>query len=186
MLKTPLLHAPIIIDVEASGFGRGSYPIEVGVALEDGSTRCFLIRPDPDWIHWDSTAESMHGLSRELLIKHGLPPRVVAERLNELLLYKQVYSDAWGHDQSWLSLLFEAAGLPRRFRVESLRCLLEEDHLDYWCTEKAAALHSLENIRHRASNDALVLQRSLLGILAREQAASLPETAQEFKINHHP
>ena len=28
---------PIVIDVEASGFGKGSYPIEVGVVLPDGS-----------------------------------------------------------------------------------------------------------------------------------------------------
>ncbi|MEJ2553072.1 MAG: hypothetical protein P8164_02485 [Gammaproteobacteria bacterium] len=186
MLKTPPLHTPIIIDVEASGFGRGSYPIEVGVAMEDGSTRCFLIRPATDWTHWDSSAESMHGISRELLIKHGQAPREVAEQLNELLLYKLVYSDAWGHDQSWLALLFETAGLPRRFRVESLRCLLEEDHLDYWQAEKAAALHTLENIRHRASNDALVLQRTLLGTLAHKQAVAIPPTYQGLKINRYP
>jgi hypothetical protein len=167
--------APIIIDVEASGFGRGSYPIEVGVALEDGNTRCFLIRPAPGWTHWDAEAETMHGISRELLNKHGRPAREVAEQLNELLLYKLVYSDAWGHDQSWLALLFDVAGLPRRFRVESLRCLLKEGHLDYWHTEKTAALHSLKNVRHRASNDALVLQRTLLGTLTRQPRASFPE-----------
>lgn len=174
MLNPLPRHAPVIIDLEASGFGRGSYPIEVGVALEDGRTHCFLIRPAPGWTHWDVEAEAMHGISRELLIGHGRPVKEVAEQLNELLLYKMVYSDAWGHDQSWLALLFETAGLPRRFRVESLRCLLAETHLDYWQTEKAAALHSLKNARHRASNDALVLQRTLLGTLSREQAAPIP------------
>ena len=38
--------APIIIDIEASGFGRGSYPIEVGLVLPDGTPHCFLIAPD--------------------------------------------------------------------------------------------------------------------------------------------
>ena len=113
MLTTLPHHAPVIIDLEASGFGRGSYPIEVGVALEDGRTRCFLIHPTPEWTHWDKEAEAMHGISRELLLSHGQPVRQVAEQLNELLLYKIVYSDAWGHDQSWLALLFDAAGLPR-------------------------------------------------------------------------
>ena len=42
----------ITIDVEASGFGVGSYPIEVGVAFPDGGTQCYLIKPEHDWIHW--------------------------------------------------------------------------------------------------------------------------------------
>jgi hypothetical protein len=35
---------PIIIDVEASGFGGHSYPIEVGVALDVGAERLFIRR----------------------------------------------------------------------------------------------------------------------------------------------
>ncbi len=169
-MTNSLLHpAPVIVDVEASGFGRGSYPIEVGMALESGKTHCFLIQPAPGWTHWDPKAEAMHGISRKSLLKHGRPIKEVAEELNSLLLYKKVYSDAWGHDQSWLALLFETAGLPRRFRVESLRCLLEESHLDHWQAEKEAVLHDLKNVRHRASNDALVLQRTLMTTLSREQ-----------------
>jgi hypothetical protein len=95
-----------------------------------------------------------------------------------LLKYKTVYSDAWGHDQSWLALLFEEAGLPRRFRVESLRCLLEEVHLEAWQDEKAAALDRLKNARHRASNDALVLQRTLLEIFKLQRTA--PEEASLY------
>ena len=169
MIKLHPMRAPVTIDVEASGFGRGSYPIEVGVALEDGRTCCFLIRPAPGWTHWDTEAEAVHGIKRDLLMAHGRPAAEVAEGLNELLKYKTVYSDAWGHDQSWLALLFEEAGLPRRFRVESLRCLLEETHLDYWRAEKATALHNLKNARHRASNDALVLQKTLQEIMRRGQ-----------------
>lgn len=168
MDKITLQRAPVIIDVEASGFGRGSYPIEVGVALEDGRTGCFLIRPVPGWTHWDAEAEAMHGITRELLMSHGNPVELVAEQLNGLLMYKTAYSDAWGHDQTWLSLLFEVAGLPRRFRVESLRCLLEESHLHRWQAVKETALGELRNARHRASNDALVLQRTLLEIKRRD------------------
>jgi hypothetical protein len=36
-----------VIDVEASGFGRGSYPIEVGFVLPDGEAVCTLVRPRP-------------------------------------------------------------------------------------------------------------------------------------------
>ena len=30
--------SPIMLDVEASGFGRGSYPIEIGLAFPDGTS----------------------------------------------------------------------------------------------------------------------------------------------------
>lgn len=36
---------PNNIDVEASGFGGESYPIEVGVALDDDTKYCALIQP---------------------------------------------------------------------------------------------------------------------------------------------
>jgi hypothetical protein len=178
MVKSNAIKAPITIDVEASGFGQGSYPIEVGVALEDGRTCCFLIRPAPGWTHWDAEAEAVHGITRDLLLAHGHPAEEVAKRLNDLLKYKTVYSDAWGHDQSWLALLFEEAGLPRRFRVESLRSLLEEVHLEAWQDEKAAALVGLKNARHRASNDALVLQRTLLEIFKLQP--TVPEQASTY------
>lgn len=42
---------PLIIDLEASGFGRDSYPIEVGVALDYDRKFCSLIRPQPQWAH---------------------------------------------------------------------------------------------------------------------------------------
>ncbi len=42
-----MIDLPTVIDVEASGFGAGSYPIEVGVAFPDGRSWCCLIRPEP-------------------------------------------------------------------------------------------------------------------------------------------
>ena len=56
---------PYIIDVEASGFGSDSYPIEVGLALEPGERFCTLIRPLDHWDHWDEQAESVHKISRD-------------------------------------------------------------------------------------------------------------------------
>ena len=32
------MELPIIIDIEASGFGRGSYPIEIGYHMPDGES----------------------------------------------------------------------------------------------------------------------------------------------------
>jgi hypothetical protein len=47
---------PAIIDLEASGFGKGSYPIEVGFVLPEGAMYCTLIQPAPHWRHWDDKA----------------------------------------------------------------------------------------------------------------------------------
>ena len=58
------IQIPPIIDVEASGFGRGSYPIEVGFALEDREVQSYLIKPALGWDHWDPKAELIHGISR--------------------------------------------------------------------------------------------------------------------------
>ena len=35
---------PAVLDIEASGFGVGSYPIEVGFVLPDGQSYCSLLR----------------------------------------------------------------------------------------------------------------------------------------------
>ena len=76
---------PQIIDVEASGFGYDSYPIEVGVVLSNGLRFSRMIRPLPDWTHWDASAESLHGISQKELQRHGHNPFEVARELNELL-----------------------------------------------------------------------------------------------------
>ena len=51
------MQIPAIIDIEASGFGRGSYPIEVGFALPDRTSYSFLIKPAQSWTHWSEDAE---------------------------------------------------------------------------------------------------------------------------------
>jgi hypothetical protein len=151
---------PLIIDVEASGFGRGSYPIEVGVALGDGETRCLIIRREPEWVHWDVEAEALHGISREVLDHYGNSPLEVASKLNEWLYGEVVYSDAWGNDSSWLALLFDVAGLPQYFKVESLRVLLADEQLPLWHQTKNSIESKVDGRRHRASHDALVLQQT--------------------------
>ena len=108
---------PTIIDIEASGFGSSSYPIEIGVALADGLTACYLIRPPETWVHWDRNSEHLHHLTRERLLQNGRTPEDVARELNQLLKAQTVYSDAWGFDQTWLSRLFEHAGVRQQFKL---------------------------------------------------------------------
>ena len=79
------MQLPAILDIEASGFGRGSYPIEVGYCGANGALFCGLVLPEPDWQHWDASAEALHGITRELLRRHGRPARWMAEQLNARL-----------------------------------------------------------------------------------------------------
>ena len=74
--------APAVLDVEASGFGRHSYPVEVGYVLPDGSTFCTLIRPEPEWTHWDPEAERLHHITRELALLRGKPVAEVVRLLD--------------------------------------------------------------------------------------------------------
>ncbi len=152
---------PPILDIEASGFGRGSYPIEIGFVCPDGSLFCSLIKPEPDWQHWDAGAEGLHGISRDLLARHGKPVAWMASEINIRLAGQTVYCDGWGNDYAWLARLFDAAELQPRFRLEDLRRLLSEDEALRWHDVTLAVRARQSLARHRASSDARVLQLAL-------------------------
>lgn len=151
---------PIIIDIQASGFGRGSYPIEVGLVLPDGTPHCLLISPHRSWTHWDAQAEAVHGMTREVLTSYGRPIPEVAWRLNALLHGKTVYSDAWSFDMSWMGKLYEAASKHQAFRIASLHELIDDDQVSDWDRTKQAVIHDLALQRHRASGGARILHET--------------------------
>jgi hypothetical protein len=157
----PLQQVPAILDIEASGFGRHSYPIEIGFALPNGQTFCTLIRPQADWDHWDPEAEQMHGISRHSLLQRGRSVTEVAQLLNEQLKGMTVYSDGWANDYSWLGSLFEAAARQPSFRLENLRALLLDKEADQWHDVKGVIASERGAQRHRASADARMLQLTL-------------------------
>ncbi len=165
---------PTIIDIEASGFGRHSYPIEVGVVLPDRQCLCYLIQPAPHWTHWDRKAEAIHGISRQLLLERGEPPEQVAERLNRLLEGRKVYTDAWAHDISWIGKLYELTGITQRFSLESLRRLITETQIARWNPTKAAVIAELKLTRHRASTDAMILQETYRRLCQQERDDAVP------------
>ena len=177
---------PAIIDIEASGFGRHSYPIEVGVVMEDGARHCYLIHPEDDWTFWDQAAEVVHGIPRRLLLERGQPVAQVGRLLNRLLAGMTVYTDAWSHDLSWLGKLYDAAALPQMFRLESLRALLSDEQAARWHPVKEAVMRDSHLARHRASADALLLQETWKRICLADESpvpadridAQLPEQAQ--------
>jgi DNA polymerase III epsilon subunit-like protein len=152
---------PCVLDIEASGFGRRSYPIEVGYVLPDGRAACMLVRPAEGWTHWDDSAEQVHGITRSVLASHGRAPREVAVALNRDLAGMTVYCDGWAHDYTWLGALFEEAGLSPAFKLESVGALLDEAGLSHLDQARRQAVAEMGLQRHRASNDARALQRAL-------------------------
>lgn len=155
------MQLPAILDIEASGFGRGSYPLEVGFITSEGALFCGLIRPEPDWLHWDPGAEALHGISRELLARHGKPASWMAQQINQRLAGQTVYCDGWGNDYAWLARLYDAAEMQPRFKLDDLRGLLSEDEALRWHSVTQAVRARQRLTRHRASSDARVLQLAL-------------------------
>ena len=155
---------PAVLDIEASGFGRDSYPIEIGFVLADGAAYCSLIRPAPAWTHWDPAAERLHRISLENAIAHGRDVVEVASQLNTRLHGLTLYCDGWAHDFVWLSVLFEAAGMTPSFKLGNLRGLLSEPEAERWSEAKAQVQNEMPMPRHRASSDATLLQRTLLRV----------------------
>lgn len=169
----PIAATPAFLDIEASGFGRESYPIEIGFVLPDGGTWCTLVRPEPEWTHWDGEAEALHGITRALALRYGRPPVDVARELNRRLRGLTVYTDGWAHDYAWLGRLFDAAGRAPTFHLEHLRNALGEADAQRWhdAHDRVAAANA--NARHRASGDARLMQLTWLALHAPEAMPGL-------------
>lgn len=159
------INLPIIIDIEASGFGHNSYPIEIGIVLENKETHCFLIKPEPEWNHWDNDGEALHGISRDTLLKFGHSTKEVGDFLNELLIGKTIYSDGWSYDLTWLHILYDSIEKTPLFRIETLTQLLNESQLKQWDKMKIKLFKRYNFKRHRATNDAVILQETYAALL---------------------
>ncbi|MEE9355477.1 MAG: hypothetical protein V3U75_07785 [Methylococcaceae bacterium] len=170
---------PAIIDIEASGFGSQSYPIEIGLILSSGEKFCFLIKPAVDWIHWNNEAEKLHLIDQKMLKIHGDSLENVARSLNYILKNKVVYSDGWVVDQPWLIKLFHTAGILQQFMISPLESILSEAQMNIWHETKIEVLEQLNISRHRASNDAKIIQETYCrtyNIIQQGRAKKKPNT----------
>lgn len=167
-MPTYPIFVPDVLDVEASGFGSASYPIEVGVVTADGSRYCRLIKPFQDWQFWDKEAETLHGITRDALFENGRLGKEVCQELNRLYTNRTLYSDAWVVDYPWVRELFGHAQIDMQFRISAIEMLLNETQLAHWDETKAQVTHTLKLPRHRASNDAEIIQKTYLAIVANE------------------
>ena len=144
------------IDLEASGLGPASWPIEVGWCFPDNEPEALLIAPSEEWSDeaWDNQAEALHGVSQKTLRKNGQPVNQVCQRLNKALTGVDVFSDAPDWDGFWLYRLFSAAGVKQGFGLKDFGELLGE-----FAPEKiSAAVSSASETAphsHRAREDVL-------------------------------
>jgi hypothetical protein len=150
-----------ILDFEASGLSKESYPIEVG--LSNGEVNFgSLIKPLPDWKHWCEKAESIHNIKREFLLTEGEQAFAIANRLNNLIQYDEVYCDSLEWDGFWLNVLFSSAGLTPYFKLKDVRELLQEGTkiTQYLAIKKDLEDSGLYTL-HRALDDARLIYRCL-------------------------
>lgn len=153
---------PAILDIEASGFGSYSYPIEIGVVKGNGERYCALIRPEKDWNHWCLKAQAVHGIPRQKIEVSGRAARDICRELNEFLGNSTVYSDAWTHDSPWLNRLFFAGRTNPRFHLSPIELITTEQQLMEWDEAKRRLERQLDIRRHRASCDAYLIQQTYL------------------------
>lgn len=127
-----------------------------------------MIKPFQDWQFWDKEAETLHGITRDILIQNGSLGLEVCQELNRLYSDRTLCSDAWVVDYPWVRELFAHAQIEMQFRVSAIEMLLSEEQLANWDATKAQVTHTLKLPRHRASNDAEIIQKTYLAIVANE------------------
>ncbi|HSX85242.1 MAG TPA: hypothetical protein VLE50_07525 [Cellvibrio sp.] len=150
-----------VIDIEASGFGRESYPIEIGIVLPDGTRYQSLVRPEANWLHWDKSAQDIHGISRPYLLKEGRPVQEICRDINAICNGMTLYSDCWVHDCHWFQALFNAAKMPALARCSAIEYLLDDEQQARYQRVKSRVASRLALPLHRALNDAVVIQGAL-------------------------
>jgi hypothetical protein len=156
------MNPPIILDIEASGFGVGSYPIEIGYIDAAGNVWSAQVQPHAEWLHWDDEAEKLHQQSRQELEQHGQTAREIAMHLNKTFAGQTVYTDGWYQDFVWLHSLYEAAGMSPAFKLEDLGVLLSPEQKAVWHDTKQGIRDAFGLEQHRAAIDAQALQLTWL------------------------
>jgi len=152
-----------IIDIEASGLHFDSYPIELAV-LVNRQTNSWLIKPEANWSYWCSTAESMHGISREMLKKEGLTAAQVIDEFMKCVETpnRTLYSDAVHWDADWMGTLFSVVNTAQLFHIKSIYDLLEKKQILKFDQAKIRLAESGKYRRHRAKEDVRMIHQAYI------------------------
>lgn len=169
MLDSDKMPGMAVIDLEASGLHRGSFPIEVGWCFGDLRSGSFLIRPHSSWHmdDWRAESEAVHGIPQEKLHKEGIEAHEAARFLNDTLGGYILLTDAPAYDGMWLQRLFDAAGVDPTFMLRDYKAVFGQvcrlrtaDEIN----EVHAKVQKLFTYNHRAEKDALFLTAFLLSV----------------------
>jgi hypothetical protein len=120
--------AMYIIDFEASGLGRNSYPIEVAWGDGKHPVTSFLLNPEnmDGWTDWDPRSLEFHRISRDELIQKGKDPRRIAAKMVKELAGKTLYSDEPRYDNMWKDRLLKDSGYdPGLIQIKNLKYFLD-------------------------------------------------------------
>ncbi|WP_461421998.1 hypothetical protein [Ketobacter sp.] len=158
-----------VLDIEASGLGSDSYPIEVGVVMASGREYQALIKPAPEWKHWCKEAEAMHGINCEALETYGLSVHDVCAELNDFCRGETLYSDCWTRDLPWILTLFGQAGVYPAFKCSPIEMVLKEHQLSDWTQHKNKIIEATGLRSHRALNDARIIAKTMNMLLGQAQ-----------------
>ncbi len=151
-----------LIDIEASGLGLDSYPIEIAILINK-KMFSWLIAPEKSWRHWDAAAENLHGISREILISQGKAARLVAEAINEAMVGTNglLYSDAAEWDVDWIRTLFSAVGAIPEFHILPVSDLFTDTEFRRFQCKYDEIAGSGKYRRHRAEPDIWMIHEAL-------------------------
>jgi hypothetical protein len=154
-----------ILDFEASALKFPSFPTQVAIIKEDGSTFDRFIKPTRLWIsryNWDPESEKIHGVPLNDLVKVGTEPSIVAAQLNEFIDGEDVFCDGGEYDVNWANELFLAANIKREFRIASISELFDTETLTLpmWQLKQKAA-EKLQLPEHDALNDVKIIQTAV-------------------------
>lgn len=152
---------PIVtIDFEASGLGRLTYPIEIGISRWQGpghvgETWHSLVRPDASWTSkgvWSEVSQTIHGIPKERLSDAPTAAEALAAANAFAPLGTLAFCDGGGHDSYWLQRLADAAGFAPAFLLGPWNHVA--DAMEH---EQQMRLHTHRadgEIAHRAAPDA--------------------------------
>lgn len=150
-----------VIDFEASGLSKKSYPIEVGIT-NGAEHYTALIKPMSHWTYWEAEAEKIHNITADETMKNGKDSLSVANDLNSILKKSKIYCDNIQWDGFWLNVLFSDNRLSPTFQILDIQDILKTGK-QWRLFESKMEEFEQSNLyrKHRALDDARVIQSSL-------------------------
>ena len=148
----------IILDFEASGLMKGSYPIEIAWIRDNKKSISTLIKPSGNWLLneslWSERSQGVHGIARDTLVNEGLEIKSVIDLiLNDIKEYETIYSDNPFFEQQWLDRLFDEAGISHNYIVRDFKVMLDNISDPYSMEDAFIQARKISPPTHRAQRD---------------------------------